>query len=139
MANQKTRLSAREVVAGKTGTEKRKAMRPIRSESEEGPTYRDGTAAAIHEGLSGLAALGALDPAKVSKFEKTALTALPHFTGEQVRELRLREMATQTVFAKHLGVSVNTVSQWERGERKATGTAAKLLSLVDRYGLAHIV
>jgi putative transcriptional regulator len=109
------------------------------SEVEEGSTYRDEIAAAIHEGLDDLASIGALDPAAVGEFEAVSLMALPQFTAEKVRELRAREDATQVVFAHHLGVSVNTVSQWERGERNVTGSAAKLLSLVQKYGLSHLV
>jgi len=104
-----------------------------------GPTYKDDLAAAIHEGLTGLAAFGAVNETAVRSFEKVALKAVPRYTGDRVRELRRRERATQAVFALHLGVSVNTISQWERGEREVTGAAAKLLSLVDERGLAYLV
>jgi putative transcriptional regulator len=35
----------------------------------------------------------------------------------------------------YLTVAVSTVSQWERGERRPTGTAPKLLHLVEGKGL----
>ena len=34
-----------------------------------------------------------------------------------------------------LNVPVNTVSQWERGERKPTGAALKLLNVVKQNGV----
>jgi len=34
-----------------------------------------------------------------------------------------------------MNVAVNTVSQWERGERQPTGAALKLLNVVKHNGL----
>jgi putative transcriptional regulator len=45
---------------------------------------------------------------------------------------------SQSVFARYLNVPSSLVSQWERGERRPTGTAVKLLSLVKRKGLEAI-
>lgn len=115
-----------------------KPNRTIAHGEASGPTYRDPAAAAIHESLAGLAALGVVEQDEVSSFEKVAFVPAPKYTADRVKDLRRREQATQAIFALHLGVSVNTVSQWERGERDVAGAAAKLLSLVDRYGLAHI-
>lgn len=102
-------------------------------------TYANPLAASLHEGLADLVALGVATQDELTSFEKVALKGVPKYTSARVRELRRREKATQAVFAFHLGVSINTVSQWERGEREVSGAAAKLLSLVERYGLAHIL
>ena len=40
--------------------------------------------------------------------------------------------------AGFLNVAVNTVSQWERGERRPTGAALKLLHVVKRSGIAPL-
>ncbi len=37
--------------------------------------------------------------------------------------------------AGYLNVATNTISQWERGERKPTGAALKLLHVVKNKGL----
>ena len=44
------------------------------------------------------------------------------------RSSKVRERAgvSQAVLAGFLNVAVNTVSQWERGERRPTGAALKL-------------
>jgi putative transcriptional regulator len=42
---------------------------------------------------------------------------------------------SQAVLAGFLNVAVNTISQWERGERKPTGAALKLLHVVKRNGI----
>jgi putative transcriptional regulator len=39
------------------------------------------------------------------------------------------------VLAHHLNVSLNLVSQWERGEKKPSGASLKLLTLIDKKGL----
>jgi putative transcriptional regulator len=56
----------------------------------------------------------------------------------QIRELRLREGASQAVFARYLNVTTGIVSQWERGKKRPQGASLKLLSLVARNGLAAV-
>ena len=52
-----------------------------------------------------------------------------------IRRLRLRERVSQPVFARHLNVSKNLVSDWERGIKKPGGPALKLLTIVQKMGL----
>ena len=51
--------------------------------------------------------------------------------------MKVREQTgvSQAVLAGFLNVAVNTVSQWERGERRPTGAALKLLHVVRTKGL----
>lgn len=76
--------------------------------------------------------------ATVRGFDSSTLTPVAVFTPEAVKELREREGASQALMARHLGVAVQTVGQWERGQRKPEGPAAKLLSLVQAHGLQYI-
>jgi putative transcriptional regulator len=57
---------------------------------------------------------------------------------EEIRELRLREHLSQSVFARYLNVSKNLVSDWERGIKKPGGPALRLLTIVDTKGLQAI-
>ena len=57
--------------------------------------------ASIHETAEGLHAAGAMDKQTMREFD----------------ELRLREGASQAVFARYLNVTTGIVSQWERGEK----------------------
>jgi hypothetical protein len=50
----------------------------------------------------------------------------------------LAERVSQTVFANYLNVTPNLVSKWERGEKRPSGPALKLLSLVEKRGLAAV-
>ena len=45
---------------------------------------------------------------------------------------------SQAVLAAFMNVAVSTVSQWERGERRPTGAALKLLHVVKRSGIAPL-
>ena len=46
------------------------------------------------------------------------------------------EHVCQTVIANYLNVTPNLVSKWERGEKRPSGPALKLLSLVEKHGIA---
>lgn len=48
------------------------------------------------------------------------------------------EDVSQSVFASYLNVTKDSVSKWERGEKKPAGPSLKLLSLVERKGLDGI-
>ncbi len=102
------------------------------------PTYGDHTAATIQEAIEDLFELGLVNSDTKKEFDEALLSPAAPFPASKIIELRHRECASQVVLARYLGVSVNTVSQWERGERRATGTSAKLLRLVEKHGLAYI-
>ena len=70
-------------------------------------------------------------------FDEMCLTPVEEMTPEKVRALRLRENASQAVFARHLNVTAGLVSQWERGEKRPRGASLKLLTLVAKNGLFH--
>ena len=53
----------------------------------------------------------------------------------------MREAAglSQAVFARYLNLTVSYVSQLERGEKKPSGAAAKLLDVIRRKGIEAIL
>lgn len=55
------------------------------------------------------------------RFDESCLTPVQEFTAKEIRDLRLREEVSQTVFAHYLNVTKDSVSQWERGQKKAAG------------------
>ena len=59
-------------------------------------------------------------------------------TPRQIRALWEREHVSQTVFANYLNVTPNLVSKWERGEKKPSGPALNLLSLVEKHGITTV-
>lgn len=74
----------------------------------------------------------------VREFDAGVITPAPALSPQDIKALREREGASQAVLARHLGVATVTLGQWERGLRKPDGPVLRLLSLVERHGLAYI-
>jgi putative transcriptional regulator len=74
-----------------------------------------------------------MDKKTMRHFDTMCLTPVTPLTPRQIARIRAREEVSQAVFARHLGVSINLISQWERGEKKPSGASLKLL--VDKKGL----
>ncbi len=87
------------------------------------------------ETARGLYELGAVDGKTMREFESLRVEEPRVYTAYEIKRLRLRERASQAVFAAYLNTSVSTVQKWEIGEKKPSGPALKLLDLVDRKGL----
>jgi len=95
--------------------------------------------AVIHETAADLFELGIIDKQTMRKFDELCLTPVHDFTSDEIRDLRERQHVSQAVFARHLNVTKSLVSQWERGEKRPAGPSLKLLSLVEKNGLAAIM
>jgi putative transcriptional regulator len=100
--------------------------------------YRSSLMASIHETAEGLHSAGVMDKRTLREFDELCLTPVQPLAPDQIRALRLREGASQAVFARYLNVTTGLVSQWERGERRPQGASLKLLSLVAQKGLSTV-
>ena len=96
--------------------------------------YRSGALAAAHETARGLAEAGR----PMNGFDEMCLTPVEAMTPEKIRALRMRENASQAVFARYLNLATGLVSQWERGEKRPHGASLKLLTPVANYGLGVV-
>ena len=90
----------------------------------------------MHETAEGLHAAGAMDKRTMREFDDRCLTPVRPLRPKEIRALRLRERASQAVFARHLNVTTGLVSQLERGEK--CPQEASLLSLVSKNGLQAV-
>jgi|ERR1017187_2271790 putative transcriptional regulator len=99
-------------------------------------SYKSNIKAAIHQTASDLHDAGLINKQTMRRFDESCLTPVHEFTAAEIRALR--ERVSQMVFANHLNVTKESVSQWERGLKKPAGTTLKLLSLVERKGLSAI-
>ncbi|MGH6934493.1 MAG: helix-turn-helix domain-containing protein [Dongiaceae bacterium] len=97
--------------------------------------YRSRALAAVHETALGLHRAGTMDKQTMRSFDDLCLTPVRAMSAKQIRRIRLRERASQAVFARHLNVTTGLISQWERGERRPRGASLKLLTLVAKKGL----
>jgi len=100
--------------------------------------YRSPLMASIHETAEGLHATGIMEKRTMREFDDLCLTPVRQFQPDEIRALRLREGASQAVFARYLNVTTGLVSQWERGEKHPQGASLKLLTLVARNGLQAV-
>ena len=100
--------------------------------------YSGAMMASIHETAEGLHAVGVMDRQTMREFDELCLTPVRPLKPKEIRALRLREGASQAVFARYLNVTTGLVSQWERGEKRPQGASLKLLSLVAKNGLQAV-
>jgi len=100
--------------------------------------YRSRLLAAVHETAKGLNRAGVMDKETMYRFDVMCLTPVQPLTPKQIRALRLREKASQAVFAHYLNVTTGLVSQWERGEKHPRGASLKLLALIAKNGLKAV-
>ena len=97
--------------------------------------YSSPVMASIHETAERLHSAGVMDKRTMREFDDLCLTPLRALKPREIRALRLREGASQAVFARYLNVTTGLVSQWERGEKHPHGASLKLLALVAKSGL----
>ena len=103
-----------------------------------GKKYRSEAMAALHETMEALHDVGAIDKRTMRRFDAACLTPVRQLTPQEIKAIREREHVSQMVFANYLNVTSSLVSKWERGEKRPAGASLKLLSLVEKNGLAAV-
>ncbi len=101
-------------------------------------SYPTEIAGAVHEMVEGFHDAGLVSKQTLREFDDLCLTPTVALGPEEIRSLRERERVSQPVFARHLNVSRNLVSDWERGVKRPGGPALRLLTIVQKRGLAAI-
>ena len=97
------------------------------------------TIATVHRFMTDLHEAGVVDKATMRRFDEMCLTPVPTLDAKAIRELREEAGVSQAVLARVLNVTTNAVGQWERGEKKPTGSALKLLALLREKGLSTVM
>ncbi len=100
--------------------------------------YRSDAMSAIHETMSALHEIKAVDKQTMSKFDESCLTPICPLSPEEIRNLRTHENVSQAVFAYYLNVTTGLISKWERGEKIPSGASLKLLSIIKQKGLEAV-
>ena len=100
--------------------------------------YGSEVLASVHKTALGLAEAGVMSKRTMKEFDRMCLTPVKDLAPEEIREIRLRENASQAVFTRYLNVTRGLVSQWERGEKRPRGASLKLLTLVAKNGLGAV-
>jgi putative transcriptional regulator len=94
---------------------------------------------AVHETARGLHKAGVMDQLTMREFDRLCVPPVPSLNPAQIKRIRESSRVSQGVFARLLNTSVSTVQKWEIGQKKPTGTALKLLHLVQERGLEVVV
>lgn len=90
---------------------------------------------AVHDTAKGLHAAGVMDQITLREFDRLCIAPIDPLEPEQIKHIREASRVSQAVFARLLNISLSTVQKWEIGQKKPTGTALKLLHLVEKRGL----
>jgi putative transcriptional regulator len=90
---------------------------------------------AVHETAKGLHEAGVMGQVTLREFDRLCLPPVEPLQPEEIKKIREASHVSQAVFARLLNTSLSTVQKWEIGQKKPTGTALKLLHLVQKRGL----
>ena len=94
---------------------------------------------AVHETATGLFNAGVMDQLTMREFDRLCVPPVEPLAPDQIKRIRDTSRVSQAVFARLLNTSLSTVQKWEIGQKKPTGTALKLLHLVQKRGLDVVV
>lgn len=89
----------------------------------------------VHETARGLHKSGVMGAKTMREFNALCLPPVIELSGAQIKRIRLKNKASQAVFAAYLNTSPSTVQKWEQGQKKPNGPSLKLLNLVREKGL----
>ncbi len=81
----------------------------------------------------------AIDQAIMRQFAQRCVTPLPPLRPAEIKRIRESANVNQAIFAAILNTSKSSVQKWEIGQNRPTGTALKLLHLVQKNGLNAVV
>ena len=91
---------------------------------------------AIHSAVSGMVEAGTVDKVTLREFNEMCIDNEISFAPEEIKRLRERSRLSQPVFARYLNTSESTVQKWESGAKRPSGTALKLLAVVEKHGIS---
>lgn len=90
---------------------------------------------AVLETARGLHDAGVMDQITLREFDQLCVPPVEPLEPSEIKQIRETSHVSQAVFARLLNTSLSTVQKWEIGQKKPTGTALKLLHLVQKRGL----
>lgn len=93
---------------------------------------------AVHETARVLPAAGVMSQVTMREIDRLCVSPVPQLAPAQIKHIRESTCVSQAVFARLLNTSPSTVQKWEIGQKRPTGTALKLLHLVQKGGLVAV-
>jgi len=92
----------------------------------------------VHETALGLYEAEVMDQVTMREFDLLCLPKIEKLEPQKIKAIRETAQVSQAVFAALLNTSVSTVQKWEIGQKRPSGTALKLLHIVEKRGLDAI-
>mgnify|MGYP001573977637 CR=1 FL=1 len=99
----------------------------------------DSILSVVYQTAKGLNDNKIMDNITMRKIEALYLPEIEEYTPEEIKKIRLKNKTSQSIFAHYLNISSSTVQKWERGQKKPSGSALKLLNIIDKKGLEILV
>lgn len=93
----------------------------------------------VHDSAKDLHEAGVMKETTLREFDALCLPPVKEFTAAQIKRIRMKNKASQAVFAAYLNTGKSTVQKWEQGQKKPSGPSLKLLNLVAEKGLNVLV
>jgi putative transcriptional regulator len=91
--------------------------------------------AAIHSAAKGLHRADAINKTTMREYDDLCLDTIPEFNAKEIKRIREHAHVSQPVFARYLNTSESTVQKWETGQKRPSGMALRLLSVIEKHGL----
>jgi len=79
------------------------------------------------------------DKVTMRRIEELALPEIQDFSPGEIKNIRLSQKISRSVWARMLNVGVTTVQKWESGKTHPDGAALKLLNLVQKRGINCLI
>lgn len=98
--------------------------------------FKSDASEAIHRAASGLHRAKVIDKKTMRDYDELCIDKAPEFKPQEIARIRKGVNVSQGVFAAYLNTTVSTVRQWEQGDKRPSGIAARMLQLVKKNGLA---
>lgn len=70
-------------------------------------------------------------PEKILPRRTVTIVPVKQYDAEQVKSIRKSTGLSQRLFASYLGVSVKTVEAWEAGTNHPSGSASRILTMME--------
>jgi putative transcriptional regulator len=94
--------------------------------------------ASLQSDMQALYESGLVSETTLREFDEATLTPVSPMSADEIKQIRLNNHLSQSVFARYLNMSKESVQKWERGEKQPSGAALKLLVLAKEKGLSAI-
>lgn len=93
----------------------------------------------VLESMEDLYKRGRVDEITIREVRALAMENVKPYAPKAITKLRRKLKLSQAAFARFINTSIQTVQSWEQGAKKPSGTAMKLLHIIDDKGIAGVI